>query len=621
LKNLFFALLLALFLFFNTSFAAEGDPCSVDIVSSDINGPIAADADWRQIMYVKGNDGYLWQRAVIISQARGVELKEGEPIEIFGLAEPFSQVQVFVFARTDNDETDDDRFGLKKPGAGVCWETDPADSSGRFSLTMSSNFLWANIGNEQVIDAFFRTNMTWRQFLASRSDTNKNLFVGTHVNPRFSLLQGAEDPSEDCTLMCEEDETTQIVKAVSLRPDTIVGELLGNNFDDVGVDSVTVGRFPGAHTFYARTASGATGTIEDMRWIAQKAIMMEMIKRSLLGMENPGGTNPGLAIISADAFRSIFDELGDASPQTRLLVQNMHGLMTSVPYSPGPSPVNPPLPAPPPPPPPPLAITREDALVYLNPLFVLDSENKNDFLLEEVFFPEISDLVNWADDLERLLNFWTGMTEVNECLLADDTELQSNFEWRGDAGQPGDGLVQCEHTYVTGETPFLVLHLEGDVALSPDFSQAFIIASDKWFDTPETFLFSAEDDKILRYNYRFHSPFKGSFVAESCLKKDQIPDFASHIADELDLLPSEKEAIHTELSDALRLSKNFVQLRLADPKDISRSIAWKVDGKPVNIFQLFFETKEGECQTTDFGSFDGIVVPNDRIGFEVGILQ
>lgn len=614
---LFFGLLFLLPI--SHSYAAAGDNCSVNIVSTGLNGSITSSQNWRDIMYVRGDDGYLWQRAIISSQSDGIQLEDGEPIEIYGLAEPYSAVQFFVFTRVDNNPDDANDLGIQKPGNGdgICFEMDAADVSGRFFISIALDFLWGNLGNDQVIDAFYRTDMTWNQFLGSQSKTNQNIFVGTHVDPRIVRLGGAGVAPPNCTQLCD----TGMVEAVNLRPDTISPpELLGTNFDDVGSSSVTVGRFPDQHTYYTTSSVGA-GSVEDLRWVSQKAILMEVMKRRLLGMVSVGGTVPGLPVINSDALEGALDETDASSDQTKTLAQNIHGLMTAPPFILGTSPVTDPLPEPPPPPPPPLGTSRSEALEYLNPIFVLDSDLKKDELLEEIIPAQISNLDDWADDLVRLINFWTGSTEINECLLFDDFSVIKNYEWHGDSGNKGDGLVQCGYEYVTGSTPLLLLHIDGDVTLEPDFSGATLIASDKWFDALEKWVFSSEKPKRIQYNYNLSEPFSGSYIAESCFQKEDVSDFAKHLSGELDLLDSEKEAIITELSSVLRLSKNFVRLRLADPNDIAEHISWKANGEPLDVLQLFFDVQEGGCGAKDFGSFDALPVSIDRDAFEVGVVD
>ncbi len=326
MKKFLFGLLLFLSSFTASVLAAPGDPC-INISLEGRDGPITPQSNWAEHMVVRGEDGYLWKRAIITSQAHGLEVEERGEVKVHGLAEKYQEVQVFVYAAVDNDPNDD-REGIIPPGSGdgICWQAGEAGPFGKFVFSINGQWLWPNIGEKMVIDAFYRTNMLWETYQLHQADSNAQVFVGSHVNPRIVSIVGP-NPEAVCDEICD----TGVVKSLVLTGDDFQPDLLGTNFDDPALAGrVTIGRM-GAHTFFTATGDGGANGEVAYRWVTHKAIAMEILKRALLGNKNAGGVAPGLDAITVADFEDAFMSRGDASKETREIVLNLRAALITPP--------------------------------------------------------------------------------------------------------------------------------------------------------------------------------------------------------------------------------------------------------------------------------------------------
>lgn len=301
--------------------AAPGDNCATDIVSS-----VPDNFDWSQVFIVRGADGSAWQRAVISNGGGTFQLDEMSPTDVYGTAAPYAPVQVFIFAPRKNATG-----GLRKPDQATCfeadtrWTTTESDiavqiGSGFFSLPIASRTLWPSIGNDIVLDAFYKLN---KPFDAVMNDTaykgNLNFLIGTHLPPTTLKIAGTRD-----TAVCKEICDGGPGIGVELDPVALPEKFRNGNFGAASFKQILVGRMPGVHTFYAGFKDSSTNPITDkaaMRRIAQKAMGMEIFKRALLGDLNARGRPPGIGHLTSSRFEEAASGKLAVSVNTRLLIR------------------------------------------------------------------------------------------------------------------------------------------------------------------------------------------------------------------------------------------------------------------------------------------------------------
>lgn len=105
-----------------------------------------------------------------------------------------------------------------------------------------------------------------------------------------------------------------------------------------------------------------------------------------------------------------------------------------------------------------------------------------------------------------------------------------------------------------------------------------------------------------------------------CVKKANLPALTGSISKAYKLTPDETATLSRELTSQLPSTSDFVKLSLANPSDIASRFSWLGNGKPLSLFQLFFEFTPNAC-TSESLTPPAITIPSGRDGFEVGILQ
>ncbi len=307
--------------------AVGGANCTVDITSG-----IPDEIDWKSAFIVRGADGSAWQRAIVSNGSTGVfMLKEFEPTFIYGTAAPHADVQIYFFSPQTNPTG-----GLLRPtGQGTCfmadtsWQTEEGAQarieSGYFELPVASRVLWQNLGDDLVIDAFYRLDRSWDQIMGdSRYQGAQNYFFSTHIAPKILELGGEWDET-NCTKACDEGPAL----GITLDPAKLTQRFLGSNFDGVGMKKVTIGRMPGVHTFYSGFTEGATAQSDKaaLRLITHQALAMEILKRALLANENLPGAPPGVPQLTTTNIEGAARGTVNVSPDIQRLLRRVAVLM------------------------------------------------------------------------------------------------------------------------------------------------------------------------------------------------------------------------------------------------------------------------------------------------------
>ena len=301
--------------------------CTVDL-TTDVPDAV----DWRSVFLVRGADGSAWQRAIISNGGNGsFALREFEPTLIYGTAAPHTDVQVYFWTPQENPNG-----GLLKPaGPGTCftadtrWMTEEGAQarieSGYFEFPVQSQILWPNLGDDIVLDAFFRLEKTWDEIAEdTRYRGAQNYYFATHIAPR-ELQVGGEFDRADCTRVCDQGPAL----SVTLDPSKLSETFRGNNFDEVDMATVVIGRQPGIHTFYAGRNAGATNTEQQgaMREITHKSLAMEILKRALLANEHYPAPPPGLESISVATIEGAARGTVQVSPDIQTLLRSIAVVM------------------------------------------------------------------------------------------------------------------------------------------------------------------------------------------------------------------------------------------------------------------------------------------------------
>lgn len=311
--------------------AAPGDNCAINIVDGVPNG-----IDWNQVFIVRGADGSAWQRAVVSNGGGLLQLNEFNASSVYGIAQPGSAVQVFIFAPRYTAGS-----RMAKPDHATCFEADTnwntteglrnvQIGSGYFGLPLNPRFLWPSIGNDMVVDAFFRRQESWEELMKDQrygagNGENQNFFIGTHLKPTLLEISGTRD-NASCKSLCDKGPAV----GVELQPTKLPTKLRGNNFNAVNGRETQIGRMPGIHTFYAgfKGAQATTADKAALRRIAHMAMGMEAFKRAILGNQNANGRPPGLPFISADQLRAAATgALPNVSVDTVQLIRSAATLM------------------------------------------------------------------------------------------------------------------------------------------------------------------------------------------------------------------------------------------------------------------------------------------------------
>lgn len=252
---------------FSQGFAAE---CTTDITSS-----YPTDKDWREAYTVQDDDGAAWQKAILSAPVGITVLNEEENTKVKGTAEPYSQVQVYVYTPVEDEDGN-----FSAPTLATCLWQGEASESGFFVAEIHPRILWNLIGQDVKIESFFRKKGGWH--LQSQQETNQDFFIGTHIEGNDGTLSIQADIHEECTSICPTHPDENIIK---LQKSHIITPLeftdvLGDNFDGLGFEDILLGK--AQHTFYAGKQSGYTDAIE-LSEISKKTQMVEILKQILLG--------------------------------------------------------------------------------------------------------------------------------------------------------------------------------------------------------------------------------------------------------------------------------------------------------------------------------------------------
>lgn len=645
--------------------------CLVHITTTGLGGngketPITSQDDWASHMIVKGDDGYVWKRAVITSHTDHFALEEGEQTRIYGTAPIGSVVQVMFFPYVDNNPNDTIQ-GVQIPDFidGSCFQADDfTNDNALFFYTVADQAFWGAIGEKMVFDAFYKTNIPWDTYLSLyQSDTN-NILVGSHVLPKILSMGGEMEIPEECQEVCEGFLEGTVLNSAQLPEPFATPKLL----DDFDSPVAVIGRSD-VHTYNSAFEGAPTNNPQKLRDLTHKALTMEILKRRLLGNRNYGALDDGIQEITVDelkdgaegrgtgaetqelilAIRAVLTDDDETPPdaaarflnQAQFLVNAAHhepmhinaddSIPVLIPPQ-DPTVVVNPLPHvgiyPHQPPEaatpdfPPDIFTRGDGLFLLEQINAGGGENtiKELFPLQdrniEGDLPFNDD--NWAETFIEILTFWTGRPTTNLCLLHNDRFVASNFE---DHGLDGEIGPVCAYPYVSGRTPTLLLYTAAEILVEPNFFNTVITEANSYFTTQNGWQFPAGKKLPLSYEYEFTDSFLPKIEGESCITKEDIPEYTQFLAKKLHLFASETDILKKEISVLFEKENTLFHLFIANPSDISSHILWNGNGKKLDIFQLFFDAKPGECAQKDFGIVDISPPSEDRDGFEAGIFQ
>jgi subtilisin family serine protease len=369
--------------------------CSVNLTSF-----VSDTIDWSDVYIVQGSDGSAWKRAIITNPQNTLEIQEGEPTKIIGIAKPNTEVQIFLYK---GNNTLKDR--IDAPAMGTCFNANIADDFGNFVFYADASVLWNSIGDKIVIDAFFKLERSWDEL----ADSEKN--SPAPILPRITKVTG-EKGDESCTEICD----IGTIEGIVLDPSVFSAELLGKNFNTVGGNIVIIGRFPGPHTFSAKIKDHPDSDPESLKSILQKSLLLELFKRALLGNRNANGETPGISALTTNALRKVMDNQNEYSQRTKDLVKYSREIMLHSDQE------------------------RNQAITSLEKIFAnIQNTTTNDTLLppqmeisiaelfNEIFPKNISKETTWAGDFLEIMNFWTGSLRPNTCLMAEDREMYKNF--------------------------------------------------------------------------------------------------------------------------------------------------------------------------------------------------
>ncbi len=626
MKYRFLSLLLGLFAFPLLASAEVGDNCSVDILSG-----VQDDSDWRMVSLVRGTDGSAWRRGIIFDPTTTFSLTEGEISTLSATVAPDAKTQVFLFA-----EPSESSAKVAKPSSGTCFEGTPSDAGGTTSFEINARILWENIDQPLYADVFYRLDQSWQQ-LQQSAQINQAL-IGAHNEPtklavridsqaqadidkkgkiiirdknfaqsddmrlykrgaiNNQVLTGVGWNDDGCQTFCN----NQIQQSIVLDPKALPSEWHGNNFDELGLTSLLIGRSPGPHTFYTEVSDSNTDIdIEVMRDLTRKTLYMEALKRALLGNPYTNGQMPALTIIDDRQLRVVASGRGGYSEKTMQLVNNIRYLL-----------LDPNL--------------REVAAKFL-----ADSIRTGDaFLMEnsdvewnmanallEIMPAQIATSETWASDFVRLLEFWTASSLENVCLLLNDKYFGENF------GLLDLKLSQCGMSYALGKTPLLQLLTTKPISLTPDFVGAKITYADQEMNTEQSFDLPAGKKQPLYYRYAFTTPFTKTVSQPMCVTKKRLPLLIERLQQAYALSATEVTALARELNSNWPTSnEHFVQLHLANPSDIAERLRWQGNGDLLKLLQLFFSLQADVCTIENLDVPIFVTAPN-RDGFEAGILQ
>ncbi len=582
---------------------ANGQNCAVDITTN-----VADDTDWRTVHVVRAGDGSLWQRAIVNRPESTLLIEEDGKYQIAGFAAADAEIQLFfAMPRKGIGER------IQKPSLGTCFDAGKSDEFGFFQFEAHSRLLWQGMGQDMMIDAFYRMNSEEITYYENQSQDAGSYYATSYLPPRMVrigleqtsaqaveeeanlLIQpqantdfyAVDDPDAittivsdafrdidgSCQILCP---TIPIYQSVTLKPWEIRSDLLGNNLLVSGGNEVAIGR--AMNTYYVGIDGYTNILKKNTDHIALKALAMEMIKR-MHGIDEL--TTPAMIMENA---------------RTNQGLEHARNLLTGQGDREGES----------------LSLKRAANI-------------PNNVQLDELFPAYASTPATWAEDFLQLVAFWTGNLAQNSCLILDNSRAYLNF-LDGVEGAVTENLSstaeQCHLVQTNGVTPLLLLHSDDPIHLQPAFRQTTIVASDKQFVDEEKYFFPAGTKSPLAYRYDFSGDFTSGRAGTMCVQKQRMPQLIDKIAATYSLSLAEKTVLAQELNAEFPQTKatDFVQLALAKPQDIAARFQWLANDKPLSLLQLFFEFKTGVCQAEQLTPPD-LDFKATREGFEVGILR
>ena len=406
MKYCFFLLALFFFLFFpHTTFAAIKNCETVsdlpNILPSDEDWEKVYHKDWNEAFLLRADDGSVWQRAVLSHTDKKLVLR-GKKAIIQGVGEPESPLQVFVFTPQKNTQGK-----IARPtGDGVCFTPGKTKKSGEFSFVFPAVELWSRLGSEIVFDVYTRLSGDWSQY--TRSDTNQNFFISTHVSLKplsVSLppvKQGS--PMRRCHALCSDNSREELYEAVALTPNNRISPFLPAYF----IRSLRIARNPET-LYYTQVDGSPLASAVDLEYaknILSVSLAAEWLKRVLLPSKSIGTLFGGIGLgdgLSPLRIRSIDNGTEQVDEKYAKLLQGIKALLTNTAADRN-------------------QVASEIAnVIVVNDQFAWKADGVISSLLQ--LFPGKSTEDTWVQDFVHIMRFWTGSQQENPCLLVEDRTL------------------------------------------------------------------------------------------------------------------------------------------------------------------------------------------------------
>jgi hypothetical protein len=588
ISTLFLAILCPFLCVTSQTQAATGDNCQLNITTD-----ISEDANWSSIFLIQAKDGSFWKRGIISDKSNFI-LKEGEKIEIWGVAEPYAEVQIFLFTHSKNEDDET----IQKPGSGNCFEIAQADQNGLFHITIHSRILWGAIGQSIVVDAFYQLEN--ETDIPDMTTTNQNFFIGTHLQPTVTLVHTEDEEIPFCEHLCS---NTQLIESVRLDPSQFPEKYIQNNFDNIYQKPVIIGRSPGYHTYYSSIENETDNfrAKDELQKIVFKSLIMESIKRLLMADTSTSRIlrfAPGIYPFEPEKLQKASEENEEYSRNVRSLARDIKTILTGSGN---------------------IEEATNNIQMFINKIMNTNTVNilsvDNTSLLKELIPTGISDENSWAKDFFQLIQFWTGKNERNRCLMHDDSLMHLSF-----TKFPGVETNLCSYIYTNGITPAVLLRTQKEITIQPDFQNIKIVSAERPFDQRETWHFPSGIKQPFRYYYETNQTFSGNFSKEICLQKKDLPEFTQKIQQKFLLTDSEIQLLSEELSLKITDPKTYYSLQLADQKMITNRFQWITKKRKLKLLQLFFTISKNTCTHKKYPSFSEFSPPKKIDGIEVGFL-
>lgn len=574
--------------------AEAGANCDIDITKS-----VPADVDWRDVYMIRGEDGYVWQRALVSGPSANLQLEEGKPFNINGTADPNADTQIFLFS-TDAKQTG----AVRKPALSNCVSGGKANQDGYFAIPINSRVIWDLVGGDMMVDAFFRLDKLWEQ--QQGTTTNQNYLIGTHIPPAIVRVEAKQAIPAGCQTLCQGYQGSSGLQQVVILDPKKYPDVHNNNFTAVKDAPVALGKF--GQTFYAGTLNQKTGEKHELSELTMKTLTMEVLKQFLLGQRGMDAAN-GMPAIDKESLEAAFAGT-QYSPVIQKVVQAVQKTLTGAVGSP----------------------EREQGLQYLTTL--LQNEIKclppkcmsptRQTMFE--IFPAGRPGTDWAYDFLDMLLLWTSKLDANKCILDENqmsSELQKNFY---DQGWHHRLIVDCSWymTYTHGySSPAILIHGIKPATLTPRLKALRIMTVDRQFDTADSWQLKAGKKMPILYRYEALQPIAADYSGESCVAAADLSDYADYLGRQLGLRADEVSVLAKELQAEIA-AEGFTRLRIADQRSVAARFGWNLDGKAADIYQLFFEAEAGACAKTAFAAPDLALTPvaeAGRQGFEAGLID